>query len=425
MINKLNKKYDYVFYFCIWGYKYIDQFSKYTCNSLLLNLKKTNNKKNLIYIWTTKNDLKYLKKKKIIKKLNKIIDIKYLEFDYLKKKYYLSTNKYTFLSILQSLFIATFSFKSKYIWFLYPDFIFSENSLNFMINKIKKNKKIDAILLPIPQVNFESLESIYEKKGFNYISKKLPEIIIDNLHEIVKIFDARNTQLNTVTTSCIHEKNYLLMNNFHLHPILIKTDVKKYDYFQSVFPSLDEGYTRSFNNKLIYFPESSDEVAFLSLLGKNEIKFSKLDYNLTKSAAWAETHVNKFQKLNSNKTFIFYKKKTKLNDLQFNKDLLNKFKKRLSDRLQSSEKELYNKRRFTQLIGRYVSTNNMDKDIKILNKKDRYLKLIFKNQFYKIFKKKISKIILDIYNEDQSAESNFIYELYLDAFDLNKIKLKK
>ena len=141
MINKIKEKYEHVFYFCIWGSKYIDQFSKYTCNSLLLNLKKTNNKKNLIYIWTTKNDLKYLKKKKIIKKLNKIIGIKYFEFDYVKKKYYLTTNKYTFLSVLQSLFIATFSFNTKYIWFLYPDFIFSENSLNFMINKIKKNKK--------------------------------------------------------------------------------------------------------------------------------------------------------------------------------------------------------------------------------------------------------------------------------------------
>ena len=294
-----------------------------------------------------------------------------------------------------------------------------------MINKVKKNKKIEAILLPVPQVNFESLESIYEKKGFNYISKKLPEIIIDNLHEIVKIFDVRNTQLNTVTTSCIHEKKYLLINNFHLHPVLIKTDVKNYDYFQSVFPSLDEGYTRSFNDKLIYIPESSDEVAFLSMLEKNAIKFPKYDFNLIQSTAWAETHVNKFQKLNLNKTFIFYKKKTKLNDLQFNKDLLNKFKKRIADRLQLSDKELYNQRSFTQLIGRYSRTHNNDEDIKILNIKDKYLELIFKNQFYKIFKKKISKIILDICNEDQNAESNLIYELYLDAFNLNKIKLKK
>ena len=30
------------------------------------------------------------------------------------------------------------------------------------------------------------------------------------------------------------------MNNFHLHPIAIKTDEKNYNYFNSVFPSLDE-----------------------------------------------------------------------------------------------------------------------------------------------------------------------------------------
>ena len=105
------------------------------------------------------------------------------------------------------------------------------------INYFDKKKNIDE-------------ETIYEKKGFNYISKKLPEIIIDNLHKIVKIFDVRNTQLNTISVSCIHEREYLIMNNFHLHPVVIKTDVRNYNYFDSVFPSLDEGYTRILKNKL-------------------------------------------------------------------------------------------------------------------------------------------------------------------------------
>jgi hypothetical protein len=425
MVNELEKKYEHVFYFCIWGSKYIDQFSKYTCNSLLLNLKKINNKKNLIYIWTTKNDLKYLKKKKIIKELSKTINIKYFEFDYIKANNYSNTNKYTFLSILQSLFIGTFSFNTKYIWFLYPDFIFSENSLNFMINKLKKNKKLDSILLPVPQVNFEKLEEIYEKNGYNYISIKLPEIIIDNLHKIVKIFDVRNTQLNTISVCCIHEKEYLIMNNFHLHPVVIKTDVGNYNYFDSVFPSLDEGYTRILKNKLTYIPKSSDEVAFLSMLEEDEIKFPKLEFNLNQSIDWCEAHVNKFQIQNLDNNFLFYKKKTKLNNLQFNKNLLNKFKKRLTDRLKLSDKELFKKKFHTQLIARYTSTNIINNTIKILNTKNNYLKLIFKNQFYKIFKKKISKIILDIYDKEKTKESSLVYKLYLDSLNLNKIKLKK
>ena len=425
MVNELEKKYEHVFYFCIWGSKYIDQFSKYTCNSLLLNLKKINNKKNLIYIWTTKNDLRYLKNKKIIKELSKIINIKYFEIDYIKANNYLKTNKYTFLSILQSLFIGTFSFNTKYIWFLYPDFIFSENSLNFLINKLKKNKKLDSILLPIPQVNFEKLEKIYEKNGYNYISDKLPEIIIDNLHKIVKIFDARNTQLNTISVSCIHEQEYLIMNNFHLHPVVIKTDVRNYNYFDSVFPSLDEGYTRILENKLTYLPKSSDEVAFLSMLGKDEIKFPKFEFNLNQSIDWCEAHVNNFQRQNLNNNFLFYKKKTKLNNLQFNKNLLNKFKERLTNRLKLSDKELFKKKFHTQLIARYTRQDIKNEEIKILTIKNKYLKLVFKNQFYKIFKKKISKIILDIYDKEKTKESNIIYKLYLDSFNLNKIKLKK
>ena len=67
MSNKIESEYENVFYFCIWGKKYLDEFTKYTCNSLIENLRKINNKKNLIYIWTIEKDLKYLKRKKIIK----------------------------------------------------------------------------------------------------------------------------------------------------------------------------------------------------------------------------------------------------------------------------------------------------------------------------------------------------------------------
>tara|TARA_B100000787_G_C16180197_1_gene291351 strand:+ start:56 stop:940 length:885 start_codon:yes stop_codon:yes gene_type:complete len=294
-----------------------------------------------------------------------------------------------------------------------------------MINKLKKNKKLDSILLPIPQVNFEKLEEIYEKNGYNYISDKLPEIIIDNLHKIVKIFDARNTQLNTISVSCIHEREYLIMNNFHLHPVVIKTDVGNYNYFDSVFPSLDEGYTRILENKLTYLPKSSDEVAFLSMLGEDEIKFPKFEFNLNQSIDWCEAHVNNFQRKNLNNNFLFYKKKTKLNNLQFNKNLLNKFKERLTDRLKLSDKELFKKKFHTQLIARYTNTDIKNDEIKILNIKNKYLKLVFKNQFYKIFKKKISKIILDIYDKEKTNGSSIVYKLYLDSFNLNKIKLKK
>jgi len=261
MLKKFNKEYDHVFFFCIWGKKYLEEFKKYTCNSLLRNLRKTDNKKNLIYIWTIKDDLKYLKKQKIIKDLSKIIKIKFYLFDFIKNKYHFKNNKYILLSTLQSLFIATFSFNCNYLWFLYPDFIFSDNSIENILQKLKKNKTLSAVMLPIPQVNLEAIELYYKKWGYNYIEENLNEIIIKNLHKIVKIFDVRNTKLNTVSVSCIHEKDYLLMNNFHLHPVVIKTDEKNYNYFNSVFPSLDEGYTNTLKNKKIYIPKSSDEAA--------------------------------------------------------------------------------------------------------------------------------------------------------------------
>ena len=64
MHDKHTKRYDNVFFFCVWGKKYIDEFNDITCLSLIENLKKINNKKNFIYIWSTSEDIKYLKKKK-------------------------------------------------------------------------------------------------------------------------------------------------------------------------------------------------------------------------------------------------------------------------------------------------------------------------------------------------------------------------
>jgi len=421
MSNKIESEYENVFYFCIWGKKYLDEFTKYTCNSLIENLRKINNKKNLIYIWTIEKDLKYLKRKKIIKELKNIIEIKFYNFDYIKEKYYASNSKYRFLSILQSLFISSFSFNCKYIWFLYPDFLFTKNSIKFIVNKLENNKKLFSVMLPVPQVNQESIEALYKKKGFNYISDNLADIIIKNLHKIVKIFDIRNVQLNTISVSCIHEKNYLLMNNFHLHPIVIKTDTKDYKYFDSVFPSLDEGYTNILKEKAIYIPKDSNQVTFTSLLKKDEYSFGRHNFSIDKTAWWCEAHVNEFQRKNLNHTFTFYGNKPRFNGLKFNSYLISKFKNRILRRLNYSNRDLYDKGFYNQLASRHVSQNNLENDNKLLKMNRVYLDKIYKNQFYKTFKKKVSTIIQEVHNEERSEISKIIYNLYKDSFNL-KIK---
>ena len=421
MPRKFHKEYDHVFYFCMWGKKYLDEFKKYTCNSLIRNLRKTNNKKNLIYIWTLKDDLKYLKKQKIIKDLKKIIKIKFYVFDFIKEKYHFKNNKYVFLSTLQSLFIATFSFNCNYIWFLYPDFIFSDKSIKYIFQKLKKNKELSSIMVPIPQVNLEAIESSHKKWGYDYIEKNLNEIIIKNLHEIVKIFDVRNTELNTVSVSCIHEKDYLLMNNFHLHPVVIKTDEKNYSYFNSVFPSLDEGYTSTLKNKKIYIPKSSDEVAFMSLLPQNEYKFQKYKFNIEETSTWCETHVNEFQRSNLNSTFKFYIKNSEMENLKFNIKLIDKFKKRILNRLNCSDEELFKNRHFTQLASRNTKNNTAIIENDLLKIKTLYLNSIYKNQFYKTFKKSIKDRVMEIKNNNENQLSKIIFDLYINIFKSKNI----
>ena len=75
MQNKNLNKYEHVFFFCIWGKKYIDEFNKFTAQALLNNLKKIKNNNNLILIWTTKNDYLFLKKSNNIGKLNRIMSL--------------------------------------------------------------------------------------------------------------------------------------------------------------------------------------------------------------------------------------------------------------------------------------------------------------------------------------------------------------
>ena len=413
MQNKNLNKYENVFFFCIWGKKYIDEFDKFTAEALVNNLKKINNNNNLILIWTTKNDYQHFKKFKNIKKLKKIVKIKFYFFDLLKDQYILKTSKYSFLSMLQSLMISSISFYCKYIWFLYPDFIFSNSAISNITKKLRKNSKISGVLMPVPQVNQESLNTLKKKYGINYILNNLSDIIIDNLHDIVKIYDVRNTTLNTMSVSCIHENDYLLMNNFHLHPIVIKTDVKNYDYFASVLPSLDEGYTRSLNKKKCFYPLKMNEVAFASLLSEKEYNFKKDNFNLDYAISWCEGHINEFQRKHSNITFTFYKNKGSYKDINFNKKLLTTFKKRIMNKLNKTNSELYKSGNYNQLAIRL--NNNLDFDVnkeQLIQLNKIYLIKIFKNQFFKIFKKKKEELLLDIYKKNKSNLSKWLYDLH-------------
>ena len=148
------------------GDNYIKLFNNYALNCLYRNLINKNignliNSK--IEIWTFKEDIKKIKSLPLIKKLIKKIEINFESIDELHKNLSnFNLNKYQFLSILQKIFINSHSSKFEYLWFIYPDFIFSDNLVkNFF--KLKKN--YDAYFIPVPQ--------LIEEKVIKDLIKKL------------------------------------------------------------------------------------------------------------------------------------------------------------------------------------------------------------------------------------------------------------
>ena len=61
---------------------------------------------------------------------------------------------------MHNIFITTHALKFKYLWFIYPDFIFNQNLIKKIILQMKKSKA-DAFLMPVPQVISEKVKKIF------------------------------------------------------------------------------------------------------------------------------------------------------------------------------------------------------------------------------------------------------------------------
>ena len=119
---------------------------------------------------------------------------------------------------------------------------------------------------------------------------------------------------------------------------------------------------------------------------------------------------------------MFYIKNSKMKDLKVNIKLINKFKKRIVDRLDSSDEELFQKRYFTQLASRETKINTTIIENDLLKMKSKYLNSIFKNQFYKTFKKSIKYRINEVSKKNRNELSKIIFDLYMNIFLSKNIK---
>ncbi len=394
-----------VFFFPVWGKKYIENFSRYSLECLLRNLKFFEKKKlngSKLEIWTLKKDVKKINKLQKIKNLRKIIDINFESIDplldFAKKE---GIDKYLTLSILQKIMINSHSSKYEFFWFIYPDFIFSDNLIkNFF--SLKKN--YDAYFLPVPQLVEEFVQSDYNKNGKILTStSEMQKQILHYLHPIVKICDIEKTKTNTPSMFMFRRNNTIAFRYYHMHPIIIRNNRQNVNLNNQIFKSLDEEMVEHLNYKNLFITKNSKFASCVSLLGQNEIVLlPNQKFSLGETNDWVSLHVNKVHQHISKFTYILNYKNEKYNKKFFEKKLNSRISK-----INNSSKLDSDIRHFQ---------NHSISNIEILLQNKSYYDLIHKNYYRKYFSlNKIQikrEIIKNFISGKKSQLSKKIFEIY-------------
>ena len=379
-----------VFYFPIWGDDYIKLFSDFALKCLFNNLNKLDKgmlKNSQIEIWTLKKDIPKLKALKHIKLLKKKIQINIESIDLIYESLDQSyLNKYQTLSVLQKIFINSHSRKFEYFWFIYPDFIFSDQMIK---NFYDIKKKYDAYFIPVPQLIEEKVEVAFKAKNFEANTKNITDLLFKYLHPIVKICDVDNSKTNTPSMFLASNKNSYALKYFHMHPIVIKSDIGNIAMNNKFHTSLDEGLVKSLDKKNIFITKDNYFGICISLLKENEYKLPNEKFNSNLTLEWCKNHTNITHLTISEKTYFIKKNKTQY----VNKNLENKINKRL---VPLSKKLLaFHKKNDNEFL-------NVDIDLVVLN--DKIYSIIRDNYFKKYF----------------NVEADTLKKIIKKSFDFNK-----
>jgi len=179
----------------VWGKKYLKLFTKYSIPTLLAenNIPFSSNEHEITFlIYSTRSEIKYLKKLDIILSLLRYVKIEWVELESFGFSRWLipgeqGNDKYTFLTNLHDHSVR-FSKKYDVLMFNYADFLWGDGSIKNIIN-FYMDDKVDAVLgfcLPVDQSNFiDKLDQLIgsSKDLFLKISNyDFTELILSNLH---------------------------------------------------------------------------------------------------------------------------------------------------------------------------------------------------------------------------------------------------
>ena len=415
------------FFFGIWGKQHTSRFIIFTIPCLLDNfsyLKKSITKKIKIEIWIPHQDYNLLKSNSNFKKLKKIVNVRINLIDNFLKTLR-ENNKYYLLSIMHNIFISTHSIKYKYLWFIYPDFYFSDELIKKII-KIMDNKNYDSVVMPVPQINDENVRQIFLKKNISKIDKK--KIIINNLHQNNFICDLENLKTGSPPFLYLRNKKKFLLRCFHAHPIVINS-WKNLDIFSEIlYPTIDEGYYEKLAKRKIFLPSSDKFGICVSVHDLDYVSINKTKFNIRDFVFFYIRHITSahltFSKtiyeFGDHKVKISSKKISKLKNFQnkllskiYNLKINNNFSIKDTSKLINL---FHNKFKLSLLdFGKILKE---EEDYRNFIKRNSILEannIIFKNLIYTKNKKKILKeIVLNLHNDKKykKIDLNFLNEVY-------------
>ena len=364
----------------------------------LLNIKQDRLKESKIEIWTFKKDIPKIKALDHIKLLKKKIKVNIesidLIYDSLKKN---NLNKYQTLSIFQKIFINSHSYKFKYFWFIYPDFIFSDNMIKNFLNL---KKTYDGYFIPVPQLIEENVVDVFKNENFQTSTLNITQLLFKYLHPIVKICDVKKSKTNTPSMFLTSNKTSYALKYFHMHPIVIKSDIVNYEMNNKFYSSLDEGLVEALNEKKIFITKDNFFGICASLLKEKEYHLPNEKFSLKKSFKWCKNHVNKTHIEISKHTYFIKKNK----NITVNQTLEKIINNRLLPIINKLKK--YNERKIE-----YPSPH-----INLVHLNNTIYSIISNNHFKKYLKVNSVKLKKKIKNQIKSNNPIFIW--------LNKIYLK-
>lgn len=319
----------HAFFFGIWGKEHSGRFKIFTAPCLIINFKNLDQrllKKIKIEIWIPQEDYKNLRENNNFKELKKIVKVNIVIIDkflkLLKQK-----SKYHLLSLMHNIFITTHALKFKYLWFIYPDFIFNQNLIKKIILQMKKSKA-DAFLMPVPQVISERVEKIFLNKKINKIN--MNNLISNNLHQNNFICDLENLNTGSPPFLYVKNKDRYLLKGFHIHPIVIDTEQNLMEISDIVYPTIDEGFSEKIAEKNILIPKSQKFGICASVHNLDYVSINKKKFNIRDFSFFYMRHITKAHVKFSKTIYEFGNSKSRISSQRIKK-LKNFQKERLND----------------------------------------------------------------------------------------------